>query len=161
MPMPGPIRQIGYVVADIEEQLREWLELGIGPWYVLRGVEQTGSYRDSACTVSLSIAFAQSGEVQLEVIQQENDAPSIYSDFAGGFHQLAWWAEDFEAALERVGRPVVWSGDSATRYAFFESDGGPAPYLELSEYTERTAGLARMVRDAAERWNGADPVRSL
>ncbi|WP_067650340.1 VOC family protein [Nocardia harenae] len=160
MPMPGPIRQIGYVVADIDERMRSWVELGVGPWFVLRGVEQRGVYRGAPCAVTLSIAFAQSGELQVELIQQENDAPSIYAGHTG-FHQLAWWAEDYEAAVRAAGRPVLWSGDAGTRYAFFDGAGGPAPYLELSEYTERTAGLAGLVRGAAERWNGADPVRSL
>ncbi len=29
-PLPGPIRQIGYVVRDFDQALATWLELGVG-----------------------------------------------------------------------------------------------------------------------------------
>ena len=37
-PLPGPVRQIGYVVHDFDAALASWLAAGVGPWYVLRGV---------------------------------------------------------------------------------------------------------------------------
>jgi hypothetical protein len=61
------------------------------------------------------------------VIAPEDSAPSIYREFLDsghqGFHQLAWWAEDFDAALvaaEAAGWPVVWSGGEVglTRLAY-------------------------------------------
>ncbi|MGI5218049.1 VOC family protein [Nocardia sp. CA-290969] len=168
--LPGPVRQIGYVVTDIEEQIGSWLGLGIGPWYVLRGLSQRSLYRGSPCEVTVTLAFSHSGHLQVELIQQHDDAPSIYTEFLGGgnggFHQLAWWADDFDAALESIhtaGRPVVWSGGApgGARYAYFEPPSGPAPIIEVSEYTPGTAQLATMVRNACEEWDGRDPIRSL
>ena len=103
MVLPGVVRQIGYVVTDFDRTLAGLIELGIGPWFVLRGIEQSGLYRGEPCTVTLTIGFANSGDMQFEVIHQDNDVRSIYREFtdAGhdGYHQLAYWAEDFDAAL--------------------------------------------------------------
>lgn len=41
----GVIRQIGFVVSDLDTALQSWLVLGVGPWYVMRGVQQRTRYR--------------------------------------------------------------------------------------------------------------------
>ena len=39
----GPIRQLGYVVQDIESAMRHWVEVeGVGPWFVLDRFETPG-----------------------------------------------------------------------------------------------------------------------
>ena len=168
--LPGVIRQIGYIVRDFDQSLDKWVQLGVGPWYVLRGITQSGLYRGEACTVTLTVGFANSGDLQIEVIQQDDDTPSIYSEFtdAGGdgYHQLAYWAEDFDDAPG--GRPrgglagglVRWRPGSA-RYAYFEPPAGPATIIELMELTAATVGMAELVRSAAAGWDGRDPIRVL
>jgi hypothetical protein len=169
--LPGVIRQIGYIVQDFDKALDNWIELGVGPFYVLRGIEQTGIYRGEPCTVTLTLALANSGDLQVEIIHQDNDASSIYSEFTSaggdGFHQLAYWAQDYEAALaagQAAGWPVVWSGGEpgTARYAYFEPPpGNAATIIELMELTPATIGMAEPVRSAAVNWDGSDPIRSL
>lgn len=168
--LPGPIRQIGFVVTDIDTSLQSWVALGIGPWYVIRGQRQMARYRGTPCAVTLTIAFANSGDMQIEVIQQENDTPSIYTEFletqGEGFNQFAYWATDFESTLKSIvdaGWPVVWSGGDGdgVRYAYVEPPGGPAAIIEIMESNEATTGLADFVRAAADGWDGAEPIRSL
>ena len=171
MVLPGVVRQIGYVVTDFDRTLTGFVASGIGPWFVLRGIEQSGLYRGEPCTVTLTIGFANSGDMQFEVIHQDNDVPSIYREFtdAGhdGYHQLAYWAEDFDAALAAgaaAGWPVVWSGgqDVSARYAYFEPPiGGAATIIELMELTPTTVGMAEFVRSAARDWDGSEPIRVL
>ena len=169
--LPGVIRQIGYIVQDFDKALAQWLALGVGPFYVLRGIEQTGLYRGEPCTVTLTLALANSGDLQVEIIHQDNDGPSIYSEFTAaggdGFHQLAYWAEDFDAALaagQAAGWPVGGAGgDAATaRYAYFEPPPGTAAtIIELMELTPATIGLAELVRSASANWDGSEPIRVL
>ena len=168
--LPGTVRQMGYIVRDIDAAIATWLALGVGPWYVLRGQQQSGIHRGEPCTVTLSVAFANSGEMQVELIQQDDDGPSIYTEFLGsgheGFHQLAWWTDDFEstmAMVEQAGWPVVWSGGEAgsVRYAYVEPAAGPAAIVEIMELTDASRGMAELVRRAAAGWDGTDPVRSL
>ena len=167
MALPGVIRQIGYVVTDFDQALENFVELGVGPWYVLRGIEQSGLYRGEPCTVTLTLAFANSGDMQMEVIHQENDAPSIYREFTAagndGFHQFAYWAEDFDAAVAAgtsAGWPVVWSGGDE-RSARCEAPAGIATVIELMELTPTTVGMAEFVRSAAQNWDGSEPIRTL
>ncbi|HKO33418.1 MAG TPA: VOC family protein [Candidatus Limnocylindria bacterium] len=175
--LPGPVRQIGYVVRDLDAAVAHWLKLGVGPWFVMRGLAQRGAYRGEPCEVTLSLALANSGELQVEIIQQTDAAASIFTEFldsAGeGFHQLAYWTDDFDATMARVaaaGWPVVWSGgaDDGVRFSYVELGGAeptgparPAAIIEIMELTEASAGMAAFVRRAAENWDGSDPIREL
>ncbi len=121
--LPGPIRQIGYVVTDLDRALQSWVELGVGPWLVIRGLPMRALYRGEPCETTLSLALSNSGELQLELIQQQDDAPSIFTEFLAsrgpGYHQLAYWTEDFDATVKAVadaGWPVVWSGGEGSAF---------------------------------------------
>ncbi len=170
-PLPGPIRQIGYVVCDLDAALTEWIALGVGPWFVVREYAQQVIYRGEPCEVTISIALANSGELQVELIHQQGDTPSIFTEFLNsgrdGFHQFAWWVEEFDsavAAAEAARWPVGWCGaeEAATRFAYVEpSAGGPATIFEIMELNEATAGMGAFVRDAAKDWDGSDPVRTV
>ena len=106
-PLSGPIRQVGFVVRDLDRSIAEWLAMGVGPWYVVRNRVQQAYYRGNPCEVTMSIALANSGDLQLELIQQHDDAPSIFTEFlemhGEGFHQFAWWVADFDARRGRGG----------------------------------------------------------
>jgi catechol 2,3-dioxygenase-like lactoylglutathione lyase family enzyme len=169
-PFPGPIRQIGYVVNDFDRSVAWWLAAGVGPFYVMRGLTQRVLYRGEPCQITMSLGLANSGEMQVEVIQQEDATPSIYAEFLAsgreGFHQLAWWVSDFDAAIrdaESAGWPVVWSGGEAegVRYAYVEPPAGPATIYEIMELTDLASGFNKAIRDAATGWDGTDPIRNV
>jgi catechol 2,3-dioxygenase-like lactoylglutathione lyase family enzyme len=171
--LPGPIRQIGYVVTDIDDALASWVELGVGPWLVIRRLPMKARYRGEPCETTLSLALSNSGELQVELIQQEDDTSSIFTELLAskgpGYHQLAYWAEDFDATMEAVedaGWPVVWSGGEGlgVRFAYVEAPNGPAhisQVIEISELTEAQAASAKFIRDAAANWDGSDPIREM
>ena len=76
----GDMRQVGIVVRDIEAAMRHWVEIcGIGPWFYTDRLPITAftyggrRYDD----VHISIALANSGDVQLELIQQRCGTPSM------------------------------------------------------------------------------------
>jgi hypothetical protein len=168
--LPGPIRQIGYVVTNLDAALANWVELGVGPWLVIRGLPMNVSYRGEPCETTLSLALSNSGEMQIELIYQHDDTPSIFTEFLAangpGYHQLAYWAEDFDATMTAVaeaGWPVVWSGGEGlgVRFAYVEPPNSPATVVEISELTEGQAATAKFIRDTAANWNGSDPIREM
>ncbi len=173
--LPGGVRQNGYIVHDLDASLAPWVAMGVGPWYTLRELAQTVDYRGTAVPVVISVAFAQAGDLQVELIQQHDDSPSAYREFLDtgrqGFHHLAWWAEDYEGALAAAagaGWTVAQSGDGggAARYAYFDApapgSGAPvATALELMELNALTRWMADTIRSGAEDWDGTDPVRPL
>ncbi|MDX2155302.1 MAG: VOC family protein [Hyphomicrobiaceae bacterium] len=103
----GEVRQLGYVVRDIEAAMKHWVEvLGVGPWfYVDRLPVRHFAYRGRPSDPHVSIALANSGRVQIELIQQRNDAPSMYLDFLAsgpeGLQHVSTWPVDYEATLAR------------------------------------------------------------
>jgi hypothetical protein len=169
-PLPGPIRQIGYVVSDLDRAMAGWLELGIGPWFVMRGVPIRALYRGGPCETAISMALANSGDMQIELIAPDDEGPSIYSEFLAsgreGYHQLAYWTDDFDATMSAVadaGWPVVWLGDETvgTRFAYCEPPGSPATIIEIMELNDATSGMGKFVSEAAATWDGSDPIRNL
>jgi len=168
--LPGPIRQIGYVVTDLDQALANWVELGVGPWLVIRGLPMQALYRGELCQITLSLALSNSGELQVELIQQLDATPSIFTEFLAshghGYHQLAYWAEDFDATMKAVvdaGWPVVWSGGEGfgVRFAYVEPPNSPATVIEISELTDGQVASAKFIRDAAANWDGSDPIREM
>lgn len=168
--LPGSVCQIGYVVTDIDAAIDSWVRMGVGPWHLIRELSLRALYRGELCEVVQSIAMANSGELQIELIQQHGDTLSIFTEFLAkrgeGFHQLAWWVEDFDAAVraaEAAGFPVVWQNadEGGVPFVYVEPPAGPVAIIEIMELNEITKGMTALVRGAAEGWDGSDPVRSL
>ena len=85
----GPMRQVGIVVRDIEKAMRHWVEVcGVGPWFYAEQLPlDEFRYKGRPYDLKVSIALANSGDVQLELIQQRNDVPSLYRDFLAAGHE--------------------------------------------------------------------------
>lgn len=170
----GEIRQNGYVVRDLESALRHWTEvLGVGPFFLLEHVKvENFTYRGEPSSVEISLAFSNSGPLQIELIQQLGDAPSMYRDFlaAGreGLQHLAYWTEDFDGLLERASRSGFEVGQAGSfgadgRFVYFSNEAHPGTVVELSEV--KPGGLKdrffRHIAAAAEGWDGSQPIRRM
>ncbi|MCW5748652.1 MAG: VOC family protein, partial [Alphaproteobacteria bacterium] len=118
----GELRQIGIVVRDIEAAMKHWVDVcGVGPWfYVDRLAVTEFTYRGARHDgIHLSIALANSGEVQLELIEQRCRTPSMYQDFLAAGHEgmQHWssWPTDYDARLAHAlanGYSIGQQGDS-------------------------------------------------
>jgi len=75
----GEIRQIGYVVRDIEAAIGEWTEVfGVGPFfYFEKAPIENFLYKGEPSPVEISAALSFSGRLQIELICQTNDAQSM------------------------------------------------------------------------------------
>ena len=106
--------QIGVVVDDIFAACGDWARVfGIGPFHVFPRIETACWYRGTDTAVDLQIAVAQAGPVQIELIQQHCDRPSVYRELAGAgsrIHQLCAITSDYhgkKARYESLGYPLV------------------------------------------------------
>ena len=79
----GKVCQNGYVVRDIDAAMRFWIEkLRVGPFFYVPSVKiDWFRYRGMDSPLEMSVALANSGDLQIELIQQRNNAPSMYLDF--------------------------------------------------------------------------------
>jgi catechol 2,3-dioxygenase-like lactoylglutathione lyase family enzyme len=166
----GEIRQLGYVVPDIEAAMDYWSrELGVGPWFYNPKVPIVNyRYRGESYQPHNSVALANSGPLQVELIQTRNDVPSMYRDFmrAGNFglQHVAYWTQDYDADLARLtaqGLKQVMSGEVGERgrFVYFDTEYHPGTVIELSEVAGPKGTMFRMIREASEGWDGRDPVR--
>ncbi|WP_327103267.1 VOC family protein [Nonomuraea glycinis] len=159
MTMPfGPIRQLGYIVTDIHAAMRQWIDgPGVGPFYYL---ENDG-------------ALAQSGGVQIELIQLRDDSPSFFHTFVGkygeGLHHVAFWTEHFDACVEAAlarGYVEIHHGRSGRgrpddRFAYFDGGAADGTAIEISERGVDKRALFDAIAQAAEGWDGTGPVRDM
>lgn len=167
----GEVRQICYLVPDIEEAMTYWAEtLGIGPWYYNPKVPiENYTFRGERHEPHNSVALANSGGLQLELLQTRNDVPSMYREFkeAGltGVQHVAYWTESFDEDLARAearGYRVCMGGEVGVdgRFVYFETDlRHPGTVIELSEVAGPKGRLFKLIREAAVGWDGSDPVR--
>ena len=170
----GEIRQLGYVVHDIEAAMDYWSRtLGVGPWYYNPKVPIVNySYRGESHQPHNSVALANSGFVQVELIQTRNDVPSMYRDFLQtgqtGLQHIAYWTEQYEADLERLqgqGFQVVMSGEVGERgrFCYFDvpahAGAHPGSVIELSEVAGPKGRMFDLIRTSSQGWDGGDPVR--
>lgn len=166
----GEIRQLGYVVEDIEAAMDYWANvLGVGPFFYAPEVPiENYTYRGESHAPRNSVALANSGSVQVELIQTRNDVPSMYRDFmrAGNFglQHVAFWTSSFDADLGRAqekGFEVVMGGQvgSDGRFVYFDTEFHPGAVVELSEVAGPKGRLFDAIRLAAKDWDGSDPVR--
>jgi hypothetical protein len=103
----GGIRQLGHVVADLDAVLKEWRRCkGIGPWTIMRNVRLNAVYRGEPSQPLIDIALAYCGDVQIELIQQRNAAPSPYRARIEaqryGLHHVAFLCDDIGGDVRRA-----------------------------------------------------------
>lgn len=166
----GPIRQLGYVVDDIEAGMAHWSKvMGVGPWFYNPRVPiEDYTYDGARYEPHNSVALANSGAMQVELIQTRNDVPSMYRDFKErglrGLQHVAFWTNDFDADLDRMlarGFTPLMSGcvGANGRFVYFAEEHHPGTCIELSEVQGPKGRMFDLIREASEGWDGSDPVR--
>jgi hypothetical protein len=160
----GPVRQNGYLVEDLEAAARHWAEhLGVGPFHVLEHVAMVEPvYRGEPCGADISIALANSGDLQIELVVQHNDAPSIYREWLDegrlGLHHVGFFVDDIEDVLSRLA-PVPERLQHGRNFCYLDTAAHPGTITELIALDDGMRGLFDMIRDAGASWDGRDPIR--
>jgi hypothetical protein len=175
----GELRQLAWVVpkGTFDKHLDHWINsLGVGPWIIVERPSVINVvHRGKPSELNFSFAIAHMGAIQVEIIEQHDDAPTTYSEFMtatngeGGLHHIAFWPDDIDAAHERVTNELGWNlitkaqiGDSA-KFRYYDTPtplvGMPsAPAMELAQ----VAGATRdyFLNDMAALSRAFDPRTS-
>jgi hypothetical protein len=156
--------QLGFVVDDIVAAAAKWAAVhGVGPFHIGPVIEMQAIVAGQRAPVSIQVGLAQAGPVQIELIQQHCDRPSIFRGWTSPFHQLATVTCDFDGRkhhLQECGYDVV---------AELTSDNLQVAYVDTTRdfgfYTEVVSSnpdfFARWDRisQTCATWDGTDPVR--
>src|SRR3546814_731294 len=106
----GGFRQLGMVVRDCEAAMEQWGKLGVGPFFMMRFTVDDFMLRGRPSPApDVTLCFAHSGPLQIELIQQNNDVPSVWREFldsgrVGAQHLAAWYADHptFDAKMAEL-----------------------------------------------------------
>ena len=163
--------QLGHVVDDIVPAARTWSEtFRVGPFHVLPVVDQQLTYgAGDVRTVRLQVAVAQAGPVQIELIQQHCDTPSIYREWSRGgssaFHQIATVTTEYDAKTAyfraKGHRVVAESLEGRFRVAYVDTVATFGFYTEIVEQVPGFLGQLEAVSQTCAHWDGRDSVRLL
>ena len=99
--------QLGFVVPDLMAAAANWVRVfGVGPFHIMPRVQNTCRYRGADATVDIHIGVAQAGPVQIELIQDYTQGPSVFRDMATlygtngfGFHQASTLTRNYDAKV--------------------------------------------------------------
>ncbi|MGH8461279.1 MAG: VOC family protein [Stenotrophobium sp.] len=164
----GPIKQIAYVVADLDASIERWIEnFGVGPWLVYRNATMQGHCRGAQTAVKMHVGLSYQDEVQIELIQVISDTPSPYQDAAGrpriGMHHIAWHAADLDRSVAdaqaRGLRPVFEASNGIVRVAYMESPQEIGPLFEFIEAAPIILDGFATGMQASRDWDGhSEPI---
>lgn len=162
--------QICWVVPDVLAAAKQWIaSAGVGPFfYFEKMVIDNALYRGKPVDLDLSVAIAQAGDTQIELISQHNDAPSAWRDLVPkgkvGFHHMALYCRDFDKdfAAYSAASPVAFTGVCyGNRVAYIDTSPTMGCMLELIEGSETCDKIFADVRAASENWDGKTPIRGM
>ena len=164
--------QMCWVVPDLDAAIASWLKTtGAGPFFLFEDVHFTDSqYRGTPADIAPHrAAIGQHGDMQIELICPLDDSPGIWTDLVPhgkfGFHHTALYCEDYDAertALIEAGHDLAFEGlMMGSRTGYIDTSRTLGFMTELITANPVADGVFAAFRDAAEGWDGSDPIRTL
>ncbi len=164
--------QMCWVVPDVHAAVKAWTDsAGVGPFFLFEQVTfEDARYRGQpAEPPDITAAMAQAGEVQIELVSQKDERPSVFRDVvpAGrtGFHHSALYCADYDASLGAytdAGSQVAFSGlMMGARTCWIDTTATLGFMVELIEANPVADSIFEKFRAAAGSWDGTDPLRTL
>ena len=115
----------------------------------------------------MRVAWAQSKEGQIELIEVNSSEPNVYHDLIApdktAFHHIGIWSDDYfkdKSALSAQFDNVMDMGTN-TNICYFDTSAHNGAMLELIERNDGIVGLFGMIQQAAESWDGTNPARTM
>lgn len=171
-PTDRTIFQNAWVVDDLDAAMQKWIdELKVGPFFVgEHGPNLTDVfYRGEPGELSMKLALAQAGPMQIELIQPTCEGPCAYRDTVSvgttGFHHMCVWTHDIDADIEyytSLGYPaanLATAGDM--RFGYFDTTPLMNCMLEVVEYGPQIDATFKRIAELGNGWDGNNAVRSM
>ncbi|MBA4354518.1 MAG: methylmalonyl-CoA epimerase [Novosphingobium sp.] len=170
----GPhLMQVAFIVDDVEAAAKAWIATtGIGPFFMVPHIQLSEmTYRGAPGEgLDFSVALAQSGGMQVELIQQHCDRPSAYRDTIAkgtqGFHHFCIYTDDYDATRQRyVDQGFAVAVDSKfgeMRFCYVDTSPSLGCMIEIVERNEVQSEAFTAIAQGAADWDGVtDPIRPL
>ncbi len=162
--------QLAFVPRDVPAALEHWTKvMGVGPFFLLPHVGyRSATYRGAPSNIDLSAYIGYWGDIQIELVEQHCDSPSIYRPWIDGdrdgLHHVCILADSMREARDvcaSAGIFVVQEMVMDGAEAIYVDAGSSSPLVEIFQASPALLQGAAMMRDAARHWDGKDPLRRL
>jgi len=166
----GQIAQMAFVPSDFDAAIAYWTKImGVGPFYLFEDIAlEDMRYRGQPTDARFTVAIAYWGDIQIELVKAENDAPAHYNGDYGvrdRLHHVLQFVDDFDAAMRAVaaaGGEIIVSGSfGGGQVAYVDPGAGPGGLVEIFQPGEGAGALFDMIKQAGVDWDGSDPIRRL
>ena len=169
-----PVFQYAYFVNDIDEACMNWVKVtGAGPffrvWHHTVHNDKRGyfRYRGVEEESDVSYAFAYCGPVQIQLIQQHDDKPSIYTEMfkkgQEGFHHVGILSAEFErdkADLIEKGLDLAVEMWAVADVIYLNAVKQLGCFVEVHGDNEDIRNVFKNWKHAHDTWDGVtDPLR--
>lgn len=169
---PGHPFQYAWHVPDLEKAIDYWANVvGVGPFFINEVDSNTMEgfkYRGGDGNLQMRIAWGQSKEGQIELIEVTSKQSNVYHDLIApdqtGFHHIGIWSDDYfkdKALLISQGYDVIMDMGVNTNICYFDTSAHSGNMLELIERNDGIVGLFGMIAAAADEWDGSNPARTM
>ena len=111
---PGHPFQYAWHVPDLDKAIDHWTNVvGVGPFFINEVDSKTMEgfqYRGGDGNLKMRVAWGQSKEGQIELIEVNSTEPNVYHDLIPkdrvGFHHIGIWSDDYFADKSAAYRTV-------------------------------------------------------
>lgn len=173
MILPGArIVQMAWVVDNLEAAAERLARaMRCGPFLMIRHITlDDPCHRGTPQRTDFSLCLAQAGDVQMELVEQHDNSPSVYRDMfpagpPGGmaFHHVAVVVPDVFAETERynaLGFPTASSGRFGNiDFTYVDTTAAGGFMVEVLPDMPEMHAFFGKVRKAAEDWDGKEAWR--
>jgi hypothetical protein len=164
--------QIAWVVPDLHVAIENWArQAGVGPFFYFDDVVyENAIYRGQPWQpVRFHAAIAQAGDMQIELIEQLEEGPSMFRELVprgeSRLHHMSTYTDDFDGDLahyRQAGAEIVFSGlMKGAPVCWLDTTDTLGFLTELITANPLKQQVFAMIRQAAENWDGVDPIRTL
>jgi len=167
----GELMQLAYVTSDLDKAFAEWAAIGVGPFYTVERAPFTEvRYRGEVIDLDLSVGFAYWGNMQIEVIRQNDRSQSIFRDWQdrgiSTLHHVCVAVSDMADVRRRLTEnnheilQEKWAG-AAGEFVYAKPLTGPDLLVEYALIGPPFDTAFEAMRAAAATWDGSRPVRPI
>lgn len=166
----GRAAQIAVVTRDFEATVQQWATLlGAGPFFCGEFVNRDYLYRGDRADCATEVAFGYLGDMQVQIVAQTCDTPSIYSEILGLsertplFHHMLILTDDIDADIARYAQHGIGVAalvePQGMKVAFMDSVPQLGVIVEFFQMSPYFDDFFTRAHRAHLEWDGSDPIR--